>query len=89
MAQMPLASHTMLVPQLVPAGLLPMARQTGVPVEHEMAPVWQASLGWQEVPAVHAAQVPFRQTPVAHWVPLGVPAQLFEARGTKRTLSIK
>jgi hypothetical protein len=37
--------HTMPVPQLVPAGLLPLSAHTELPVLHEVAPVLQALLG--------------------------------------------
>ena len=71
--QLPLPSQTRLVPQLVPADLLPLSTQVCAPVEQEVAPFLQM-LGFvvQAAPAVHDTQVP---EPLHTWlVPQVVPA---------------
>jgi hypothetical protein len=66
--------HTLLVPQDVPFGAFPDATQVEMPVEHDVVPVLQGSLGWQDAPAVHAMQAPPLQT----WpVPQAVPSVRF------------
>jgi hypothetical protein len=49
-----------LVPQVVPAGVLPESRQTGAPVLQSMTPVLQGAPGLvlQALPASHITQVP-------------------------------
>ncbi|HEY6478052.1 MAG TPA: hypothetical protein VI456_15850 [Polyangia bacterium] len=59
--QVPL-SHTLLFPHDVPSAMLPVSVQTDMPVAQEVAPVRQALLGWQLMPAVHEEQVPPLQT---------------------------
>jgi hypothetical protein len=59
--QVPLPLHTRLVPQLVPAAVLPASRQRGSPVAQSVTPVLQGDPGlvlhaW---PAVHARHCPF------------------------------
>jgi hypothetical protein len=56
--QLALPLQTMLVPQLVPGDLAPLATHCEAPVAHEVAPFWQGSVGWHGVPAVQATQVP-------------------------------
>lgn len=57
--QLPLPSHTMLAPQLVPPTLLPPSTQVWAPVAQEVTPVLQAfGLPVQGWPALHAMQVP-------------------------------
>jgi hypothetical protein len=71
--QAPAALQTMLVPQLVPADLLPPSTHVIAPVEHDVAPFLQM-LGFvvQAAPAVHDTQVP---EPLHTWfVPQVVPA---------------
>ena len=71
--QPPLALQTFPVPQVVPAGWLPFAVHSGVPVEQDRAPVWQRSLGWHELPSAQDPQVPLLQTfPLPQSVPLAV-----------------
>jgi hypothetical protein len=55
--QLPLLLQTWLVPQLVPAVLLVVALQTGVPVLQEIEPFWQGLVGWQLWPEVHEMQL--------------------------------
>jgi hypothetical protein len=65
--------HTMLVPQDVPSGLLPVSPHTIVPVVHTFAPVLHWFVGWQPVPAVQAAHVPLLHTMLTpHDVPFGL-----------------
>ncbi len=59
--QTPLLLHTMLVPQGVATGLLPVSMQTAAPVVQEFVPVLQRFVGVQ-VPAEQATQVPALQT---------------------------
>jgi hypothetical protein len=55
----PLPLQTKLVPQLVPAALLPPSMQVIAPVEHEVAPFLQLpGLPVQACPAVHETQAP-------------------------------
>src|SRR5262245_57849800 len=75
-AQLPPPSHTMLAPQLVPAGLLPTSAQVRAPVAHEVAPVLHGFglvvHGWL---ALHATQAP---APSQTWpTPQLVPAPTF------------
>lgn len=57
--QAPLPSQTMLVPQLVPPGLLLPSAQVCAPVAHEVTPFRQApGLVVQDWPAVQATQAP-------------------------------
>lgn len=68
--QTPAPSHTP-PGQFVPALAEPVALQSGVPVEHEVVPVWHGLLGVQLTPAVHPLQRPApSQTPPAHGKPL-------------------
>jgi hypothetical protein len=46
------------VPQGVPSGAVPIARQVAVPVWQVMAPSWQGSLGVQLPPAIQVLHVP-------------------------------
>jgi hypothetical protein len=58
-AQVPLLSHTMLAPQLVPPILLPPSTQVWAPVAQEVTPFLQAlGLPVQGWPALHAMQAP-------------------------------
>jgi hypothetical protein len=62
-------------PQLVPsATLVPRSVHTGAPLEQTIAPLWQALLGLQAVPAVHAAQAALllQTIPVPHMLPTGL-----------------
>jgi hypothetical protein len=52
------ALHTLFVPQVVPSGAVPIARQVAVPVWQVMAPTWQGSLGMQLPPAVQLLHIP-------------------------------
>jgi hypothetical protein len=54
--------HTLLVPHDVPSLTLPVSAQTEAPVVQDVAPVLQALLGWQVVPAVQAPQLPLSHT---------------------------
>src|SRR5436190_601229 len=54
--------HDWPAPHSVPAPLLPVSVQTDVPVEHDVAPVLQAFVGWQLAPAAHETHVPALQT---------------------------
>ena len=57
--QLPLPSHTMLVPQLVPPTLLVPSTQVWAPVAHEVTPFLHAfGLPVQGCPALHAMQAP-------------------------------
>jgi hypothetical protein len=73
--QLPLPSHTWLVPQLVPALLLPPSTQVWAPVEQVVAPFLQMlGLLVHAWPAVHDTHVPL---PLQTWlVPQLVPAVL-------------
>jgi hypothetical protein len=64
------ALHTMLLPQLVPSGALPVSEQVDAPVAQEVRPEWQGLAGVQAAPAVQATQEPVRQT---WFVPQEVP----------------
>ena len=55
--QLPLPSHTWLVPQLVPAGIIFWFLQTGVPVLQSKVPALQADP--QAAPIVQETQLPF------------------------------
>src|SRR5436190_14802963 len=58
--QVPLPSHTMLVPQPVPPGLLLPSAQVCAPVAQEVTPFRQAlGLLVQDWPPVHATHAPF------------------------------
>ena len=73
--QLPLPLQTWLVPQVVPPVLLVVATHWDDPVEQEVAPFWHGLVGWHEVPAVQAPQVPL---PSQTWlVPQVVPGALF------------
>jgi hypothetical protein len=67
--------HTMFVPQLTPADLLPPSTQVCAPVEHAVVPFLQMlGLVVQAAPAVHDTQVP---EPLHTWfMPQVVPAAL-------------
>jgi hypothetical protein len=69
----PAPSHTMLVPQLVPADLLPPSTHVWAPVAHDVAPFLQmVGLVVQAAPAVQATQLP---EPLQTWfMPQVVPA---------------
>jgi len=54
--------------------MFPVSTQTVTPVTHEVAPVLQWFVGWQDVPAVHALHVPLLQT---MFVPQVVPFDRF------------
>jgi hypothetical protein len=58
------ASHTMLVPQLVPsAALLPVSVHVGELAEQSSLPVWHGALvGTHAAPVTHAVQTPLSQT---------------------------
>jgi hypothetical protein len=63
--------QTMLVPQEVPFGLLPVSVHTPVPVAQTIAPVRHRFVGLQVLPAVHAVHAPLLHTMfVPHEVPL-------------------
>jgi len=65
------ALQTRFVPQLVPSvTFVAASRQTEVPVEHEVVPLWQGFAGVQASPAVQALHVPALQT---RFVPQVVP----------------
>jgi hypothetical protein len=62
--------HTRLVPQIVPSGAVPVARQVAVPVWQVYVPTWQGSLSVQLPPAVQLLHAPPLHTLfVAHEVP--------------------
>ncbi len=71
----PVGSHTMFVPQLVPAvASAPVSTQVWAPVAHEVVPTWHGSAGVQASPAVHATHAP---APSQTWsVPQLVPAAI-------------
>jgi hypothetical protein len=71
--QLPEALQTLFVPQLVPAATsVVLSLQTGVPVEQESVPWWQAFVGTQAAPSWQVPHVPERHTiPVPHEVPFG------------------
>jgi len=71
--QAPAPSQTMLVPQLVPADLLPPSTQVCAPDEHEVVPFLQTlALVVQAAPAVHDTQLP---EPLHTWfMPQAAPA---------------
>jgi hypothetical protein len=55
--------QTLFVPQFVPsASELPLSVHTGVPDEQSRAPLWQALVGWQVAPVVHATHAPALHT---------------------------
>jgi hypothetical protein len=54
--------HDCGAPHSVPTGLLPVSRQTDVPVAHEVVPTLHGSAGVQAMPAVHGTHMPVRQT---------------------------
>jgi len=56
------AVHDWVAPHSVPIGLLPLFTQTDVPVEHEVWPTLQGSVGVQATPAVQGTQLPELQT---------------------------
>jgi hypothetical protein len=58
--QVPVPLQTWLVPQDVPAGVLPESRQTGAPVLQSMTPVLHGAPGFMlhALPASHATQAP-------------------------------
>lgn len=58
------------MPQVVPAGLLEV-EQTGVPVEHEMVPLWQGFEGVHEPPAQLHDPLALQYRLVPHGVPAG------------------
>jgi hypothetical protein len=68
--------QTFPVPQTVgvPSAALTGFRQTAVPVEHDIFPVWHGLLlGLQLLPSAHAPQVPLLQNcplPLPHVLPL-------------------
>jgi len=63
--------HDAPAPHIVPAGLLPVAMQTELPVEHEVAPILHGSDGVQATPAVQPTQLPALHTMfVPHVAPL-------------------
>ena len=71
--------HDWVAPHSVPIGLLPLFTQTDVPVEHEVWPTLQGSVGVQATPAVHGTQLPELQTWfIPQLVPLlsGVPVSM-------------
>jgi len=71
--QVPAESHAALLPQAVPAALLPLSAHTDVPVLHEVLPVLHALLGVQVRFAVHAVQAPVLHTRlVPHAVPSAI-----------------
>ena len=79
--------QTLFVPHDVPFARFPVSAQTEVPVAHDVAPVWHAVAGVQEVPAVQDPQVPKVQTMfVPHTVPftrlLPVSEQVIEGEQT-------
>jgi hypothetical protein len=53
--QVPLPLHTWLVPQVVPAAVLPESRQRGAPIVQSMTPVLQGAPGFMlhDFPASH------------------------------------
>jgi len=69
----PPAPHTMLAPQLVPAGrFVPLSVQPDVAPLHTRLPSWQAFAGVHAPPATQATHAPSWQTnPVPHEVPFG------------------
>jgi len=74
-AQWP-ALHTWPLPQDVPSGRSTSAPQVGVPVEHDVVPVWQGLPGGvQEVPETQATHCPALHT---SFVPQGVPSEAGE-----------
>jgi hypothetical protein len=56
------STHDCAAPHTVPTGLLPLATHTELPVEHDVMPSLHGSAGVQATPAVHATQLPARQT---------------------------
>jgi hypothetical protein len=61
--QVPVPLHTMLVPQLVPAVLLPLSTHVCAPDAHDVVPVLQTpGLVVHAVPDVHGPQVPLLHT---------------------------
>jgi hypothetical protein len=56
------AVHDWVAPHSVPIDLLPLFTQTDAPVEHEVWPTLQGSVGVQATPAVHGTQLPELQT---------------------------
>ena len=80
--QVPELLQTMLVPQLVPAGLSASSRQVGTPVLHALIPLMHAACGFvvQAWPAVHRVHWPFA---LQTWfAPQPLPA-VFEAPSTQ------
>ena len=53
--QVPLPLHTWLLPQVVPAAVLPASRQRGAPIVQSMTPVLQGAPGFivHDFPASH------------------------------------
>ena len=73
-AQVPVAPHTMSVPQEVPAATLVLVSvHVGAAPEQTSVPVWHRFVGVQAPPAWQVAHVPAWQTiPVPHAVPFGL-----------------
>ena len=69
------ALQTAFSPQLEPSvTFVPASKQTEVPVEHEVVPLWQGFAGVQATPAVQAVHVPTLHT---KFVPQVVPSVTF------------
>ncbi len=74
------ALHTSLVPHVVPfETLVPVSVHTGVPVVHDVVPVWHTLVGVHAAPTVHAWHDPLSHTslvpqlaPLATLVPVSV-----------------
>jgi hypothetical protein len=71
--QVPLPLQTWLVPQVVPAAVLPESRQRGEPIAQSTTPVLHGALGFvaQAVPAMHATHcpLPLQTMPDPHTTP--------------------
>jgi hypothetical protein len=69
--QVPLALHTMFVPQLVPAARFLVVSEQVMVGEQDCVPAWHGFIGVQARPAVHPMHVPVWQTMlIPHVVPL-------------------
>ena len=71
--QVPAPSHTLFVPQPVPAAAgVVLSLQTAIPLSQASAPWWQAFAGTQDAPVWQFVHCPLRQTmPLPHDMPFG------------------
>src|SRR5580765_8295951 len=75
--QVPVPLHTKLVPQVVPAAVLPVSTHFGAPVVQSMTPILQGAPGFvvHDMPAMHATHCPLPLQTMAE--PHAIPAATF------------